>query len=108
MKKYSIAELLDMGLEELPKTKMGLSQKAEREKWPFEEVKAKGGRGGVKRLYTLPPEVLEQIQAKEVGRVLSRRPEKILRSGRIRRRVEGCGHHRGAAQLRRGAAGGVE
>lgn len=71
MKKYSIAELLEMDLAGLPKTKMGLSQKADREKWPFEEVKAKGGRGGVKKLYAPPPEILKKIQAVKLNRALA-------------------------------------
>ena len=71
MKKYSIAELLEMDLAGLPKTKMGLSQKADREKWPFEEVKAKGGRGGVKKLYTPPPEILKQVQAVKLNWALA-------------------------------------
>ena len=71
MKKYSIAELLEMDLAGLPKTKMGLSQKADREKWPFEEGKAKGGRGGVKKLYAPPPEILKKIQAVRLNRALA-------------------------------------
>lgn len=67
---YSILELLEMKLENLPTTKMGLGSKVVRESWPFIEVAGKGGKGGKRRGYAPPPEVLKLIQAKKLNEVL--------------------------------------
>ena len=67
---YSILELLEMKLENLPTTKMGLDSKVVRESWPFIEVAGKGGKGGKRREYAPPPEVLKLIQAKKLNEVL--------------------------------------
>lgn len=67
---YSILELLEMKLENLPTTKMGLGSKVVRESWPFIEVAGKGGKGGKRREYAPPPEVLKLIQAKMLNEVL--------------------------------------
>lgn len=66
---YSILELLEMKLENLPTTKMGLGSKVVRESWPFIEVAGKGGKGGKRREYAPPPEVLKLIQAKKLNEV---------------------------------------
>lgn len=68
---YSISEILSFDLYGIPKSRMGLGKKAQNEKWPFIEVDCKGGKNGKQREYTPPPEILKQIQAKEVGKVLS-------------------------------------
>lgn len=67
---YSILELLEMKLENLPTTKMGLGSKVVRESWSFIEVAGKGGKGGKRREYAPPPEVLKLIQAKKLNEVL--------------------------------------
>lgn len=67
---YSILELLEMKLENLPTTKMGLGSKVVRESWPFIEVAGKGGKGGKRREYAPPPEVLKLIQVKKLNKVL--------------------------------------
>lgn len=67
---YSILELLEMKLENLPTTKMGLGSKVIRESWSFIEVAGKGGKGGKRREYAPPPEVLKLIQAKKLNEVL--------------------------------------
>lgn len=67
---YSILELLEMKLENLPTTKMGLGSKVVRESWPFIEVAGKGGKGGKRREYAPPPEVLKLIQTKKLNEVL--------------------------------------
>ena len=43
---FSVSELLDFGLPELPKTKVGLGDKIKRENWQFREVAGRGGKGG--------------------------------------------------------------
>ena len=67
---YSILELLEMKLENLPTTKMGLGSKVVRESWSFIEVAGKGGKGGKRREYAPPPEVLKLIQTKKLNEVL--------------------------------------
>ena len=71
MSKYSCSELLGFSIDGLPSTERGIQKKADREKWPFEEVKAKGGRGGVKKLYAPPPAILKKIQAVKLNRALA-------------------------------------
>ena len=69
--RYSVSELLEMSLEGLPATARGIQQKAKREEWTFTEVPAKGGRGGVKKIYELPPALLTQIRTCETARLLA-------------------------------------
>lgn len=71
---YSIAELLDMKLDSLPETKVGLGDKAKRENWPYIEVAGKGGRNGKRREYTPPPEVMAQIRERQTEKVLAELP----------------------------------
>lgn len=59
---YSIAELLEMGLNGIPSTKVGLGDLVKRQSWTFQEVAAKGGKGGVKKVYAPPPEIMRQIK----------------------------------------------
>ena len=66
---YSVSELLEMSLEELPTTARGIQQKAKREGWAFTEAPAKGGRGGVKKIYALPPALLAQLRQRETARL---------------------------------------
>ena len=59
---YSIAELLEMGLNGIPSTKVGLGDLVKWQSWTFQEVAAKGGKGGVKKVYAPPPEIMRQIK----------------------------------------------
>ena len=68
---FSVSELLDFGLPELPKTKVGLGDKIKRENWQFREVAGRGGRGGKKREYMPPPEVQEAIMRQQQEQVLA-------------------------------------
>lgn len=68
---YSISELCSFGLELLPNTARGIQKKAEREAWPFIEVAGKGGRGGKRREYTPPSEILNQIRNRQLAGVLA-------------------------------------
>ena len=60
--KLSVAEIIEIaknakeqGIDpNLPSSKPGVADRAEREDWEFEVVPAKGGKGGVKKIYTLP------------------------------------------------------
>ncbi|KPN71632.1 S24 family peptidase [Neisseria sp. 83E34] len=48
----------------LPSSKPGIADKAERENWTFELVPGKGGRGGMKKLYTIPRYIVEELREK--------------------------------------------
>ena len=102
--RYSVSELLEMSLEGLPATARGIQQKAKREEWTFTEVPAKGGRGGVKKIYELPPALLTQIRTAartiRAGKQRFRQPEN-RRCGRFSQQ------HRSAAQPNGRAAGRV-
>ena len=70
--KLSVAEIIEIaknakeqGIDpNLPSSKPGVADRAEREGWEFEVVPAKGGKGGVKKIYTLPHTLLEELKAK--------------------------------------------
>ena len=68
---YSVAELIAFGLDCLPKTKVGLGEKVKREGWDFIEVDGRGGKGGKRREYAPPPEVMRQIKDKQVADLLA-------------------------------------
>lgn len=67
---YSISELFKMSLEILPKSERGIQKRIQKESWSFIEVAGKGGKGGKRREYAPPPEVLKLIQAKMLNEVL--------------------------------------
>lgn len=49
---------------ELPSSKPGVADKAERERWEFEMVPSKGGRHGMKKLYTIPAYIVDTLEEK--------------------------------------------
>ena len=67
---YSISELFKMSLEILPKSERGIQKRIQKESWSFVEVAGKGGKGGKRREYAPPPEVLKLIQTKKLNEVL--------------------------------------
>ena len=65
--KFSISELAKLQKEyglELPTTDRGIAIRAKQENWDYEEVAGRGGKGGIKKIYTLPPYLLEELKAK--------------------------------------------
>ncbi|OLZ68356.1 hypothetical protein, partial [Chromobacterium violaceum] len=58
---YSAAELAGMKLPGLPTSRDNVRLTAERESWPYVETT---GRGGIRREYTPPAEVVAAIKAK--------------------------------------------
>lgn len=64
---YTCQELCDMALPGYPGTERGWRKVVEREQWPWREVRAKGGKKGMKRLYQPPPEVQALITRLEQG-----------------------------------------
>lgn len=53
--RYTAAEIAEMGLPGLPRTKSAIITRADREQWEFELVK---GLGGTRRLYFVPEQYL--------------------------------------------------
>lgn len=74
---YSAAELVAFGLPCLPKSDRGIELKIGRENWPFVKVKAKGGRGGVRREYQPTAEVMEAIKQIAVVNALKVAPPSV-------------------------------
>lgn len=69
-KTYSLSEFAAMKLDGVSKTVQGLHYKANRENWPFVEVACQGGKGGKRREYTPPPEIMKQIKRREMAKLL--------------------------------------
>lgn len=72
---YSATELASMKLPLLPTSKGKLIARADRESWPYVEVK---GVGGTRREYTPPAEVMAAIKAKAAERVAATMPAPSL------------------------------
>ena len=72
---YPVSELAAFNLTCLPTTQRGIEVKVAREGWTFTEVKAKGGRGGVRREYQPPAEVMAAIKAVLLDQALKVVPE---------------------------------
>ena len=63
---FSAADLFKFQLECLPKTRESIHRKANIENWPYLEVRGKGGKGGIKRVYKLPDYVIREIKQKKL------------------------------------------
>ena len=62
MKKfYSIQEIIELGLSSLPSTHPALNRRAKLESWLWKEIKAKGGKNGVRKEYILPDYALAEL-----------------------------------------------
>jgi putative transposase len=72
---YSAAELAAMRLPTLPTTKSGVIAYAERSMWSAKEVT---GRGGKRREYAPPAEVIEAIKSKAAHALVAAAPAKAL------------------------------
>lgn len=67
MSKYlSVSEILALKLECLPTTTAGMSLRAKNEDWLYSEVKGKGGKNGIKRIYQLPDYALNELNSKTI------------------------------------------
>ncbi len=63
---FSAGDLFKFQLECLPKTRESIHRKASIENWPYLEVRGKGGKGGIKRVYKLPDYVIREIKQKKL------------------------------------------
>lgn len=71
MKKYySAVEILNFNIDGLPKTEQGMRLKAARDNWAFTEVAALGGKGGKRKEFTPPADILAAIRAKQATEIL--------------------------------------
>lgn len=62
---YSCTELAAMRLPGMPGNRQNWYELVKRESWDFIEVKAKGGKGGIKREYTPPAKIAKLIAARQ-------------------------------------------
>ena len=66
--KFSISEIQNLvsknDLKSLPLTVRAIQYRAEKENWEFEEVPTQGGKNGLKKIYTLPTYVVEELEKK--------------------------------------------
>ena len=51
---------------DLPSSKVGVKIRAENQNWKSRMVQGKGGKGGMKKIYTLPPHIVEELKEKGV------------------------------------------
>ena len=51
---------------DLPSSKVGVKIRAENQNWKSRMVQGKGGKGGMKKIYTLPPHIVEELREKGV------------------------------------------
>lgn len=66
MKKfYSIQEIIELGLSSLPSTHPALNRRAKSEAWVWKEIKAKGGKNGVRKEYVLPDYAMAELISKK-------------------------------------------
>lgn len=70
LNKISASELSELQqkfeLKSIPSTARGILLKAERESWPSEQVAGKGGKGGIKNIFSIPAYVIEEMEEKGV------------------------------------------
>lgn len=67
MEGFACKDLAEMGLPDYPSTVQGWHKLVEREQWLWREVRAQGGKAGVKRLYLPPPDVLALIRGRQLS-----------------------------------------
>jgi putative transposase len=67
-----------MQLPGLPTTRGAVFKRATKEKWTFVEVQGKGGKGGIRREYAPPAEVMAAIQKKAAQTLVASVPAKRL------------------------------
>lgn len=75
--RYTVADLVGLALNCLPRSRQGLEHLVSREAWAFVEVKGKGGPGGVRREYQPPAEVMEAIKKKALQAALKEAPVSV-------------------------------
>ncbi|ULJ68912.1 S24 family peptidase [Wielerella bovis] len=68
-----VEKAAELGAEiDLPSTKTGVKKRADSQNWATRVVKGKGGRGGLKTLYSLPLETIEELKEKGLLHLLDK------------------------------------
>lgn len=78
--KKSVAELVELARyftesdseNRLPTTPAGIAYRADKENWEYEEVPTQGGKNGVKKVYTLPSYIIEELSQKGLLHLLDK------------------------------------
>ena len=64
--KFSISEIQNLvsknDLKSLPLTVRAIQYRAEKENWDYEEVPTQGGKNGLKKIYTLPAYLIDELE----------------------------------------------
>lgn len=81
---FSCLELAQMGIPGFPTTEQGWGKVVAREHWPWVEVQAKGGKKGIKRVYSPPAALLEAIRRHKEGEEVTSEEIAIARARRRR------------------------
>lgn len=73
--KLSTAELSDLVVKNelncLPNSVRGVQYRADKENWAYEEVPTQGGKNGLKKIYTLPAYLIDELTEKGLLHLLS-------------------------------------
>ena len=68
--KFSISEIQNLvsknGLKSLPLTVRAIQYRAEKENWDYEEVPTQGGKNGLKKIYTLPAYLIDELEKNDL------------------------------------------
>ena len=72
---------------DLPTSKAGVKIRAEKQAWENRQVQGKGGKGGIKTVYTLPVYVLDEIKEKGLSHLLSSDKPKDTAPSKPRRAI---------------------
>lgn len=76
VKKLSTVDLSDFvvkyELSSLPNSARGIQYRADKENWDYEEVPTQGGKNGLKKVYTLPDYLIEELREKGLLHLLDK------------------------------------
>lgn len=68
--KFSISEIQNLvsknDLKSLPLTVRAIQYRAEKENWDYEEVPTQGGKNGLKKIYTLPAYLIDELEKNDL------------------------------------------
>jgi len=72
--KRSAAEIVELAKQlakknsslKMPTTAAGLAYRVEKENWDYEEVPTQGGKNGLKKIYTLPAYLIDELEKNDL------------------------------------------
>lgn len=77
-KSLSIQEIVELDLPSLPSTRQAIAYRAKKERWEYREVKAQGGRSGLKKEYYLPAKLNDELNTILLTKEVSKVPDELL------------------------------